>query len=205
MDSLTRAVISNVTEDNLDIRIQQVTFNKRPSDAEIFFPYGMSGNVPADSLCVVISINNDPGFLVCLPDRSQDRIKGLKMGEVAIFNPLTKSRTIFKENGDIEQVLEGESGSKITVIKNDYSVEVGASTTVNSTGTIDINSETDFTIKSDTKLIVSAPESEFTGNVKITGNLEVVGSTTLGSAVTSGVKDISDTHTHSMGGSGVPN
>lgn len=51
-------------------------------------------------------------------------------------------------------------------------------------------------LKANVKVTVDAPDSEFTGNVKINGNLEVLGDTTLASTVTSNGKDISDTHTH---------
>jgi len=65
-------------------------------------------------------------------------------------------------------------------------------------GTVSITLLGDGTINvtANTKVTVDAPDSEFTGNVKVIGNLEVIGSSVLSSAVTSGGKDISDTHAH---------
>lgn len=52
------------------------------------------------------------------------------------------------------------------------------------------------------KLVVDAPESEFTGNVKVIGTLDVDGQTTL-AGVTSNGKDVGSTHRHAnSGGSG---
>lgn len=68
-----------------------------------------------------------------------------------------------------------------------------------STAVITLKKDSTLDIKADTKVTVTAPDAEFSGNVRINGNLEVVGSTTLSSTVTSNGKDISDTHTHSAG------
>lgn len=59
-------------------------------------------------------------------------------------------------------------------------------------------------------LVIDGGESTLTSNLTVDGNLTVTGSSTLSSNVTSGGKDISDTHTHggvSPGGSNtaVPN
>lgn len=61
---------------------------------------------------------------------------------------------------------------------------------------ITLQADKQLSIKSPVKVFVDAPEAEFISNVKITGNLEVVGSTKLSSTVTSGGKDISDSHSH---------
>lgn len=55
---------------------------------------------------------------------------------------------------------------------------------------------TEIRFLTDASIRVTAPEVVFTGNVTIQGDLTVVGETALGSVVTSGVKNISDTHTH---------
>ena len=63
---------------------------------------------------------------------------------------------------------------------------------------IHFKSDGSIEIISDSELKVSAPDAQFTGDVVVDGSLSVNGlSATLPSIVTSGLKDISDTHAHS--------
>ena len=70
-------------------------------------------------------------------------------------------------------------------------------------GTTNLTSPKEFNVVSptvnvtaETKVNIDTPLAEFTTDVKVGANLEVIGDTTLSSTVTSGGKDISDTHTH---------
>ena len=85
-----------------------------------------------------MQVGGDEGNLVVLPDRSQDRVKDLKEGEVAFFNPLTKSRTIYRQNGDMEVVTEGESGDRLTTIKKDEITTIGGKLTMTVVGDVDL-------------------------------------------------------------------
>jgi len=129
-----RANITKEGTDDQDVRIQQYAKNGDVDDAEIWAPYGLSYNLPENSLCLFAQIGGDDGNIILLPDRSQDRVKNLKRGEVALFNPLTKSRMVFRLNGDIEIVTEGESGDRLTTIKKDEIMTVGGDKTVTVTG-----------------------------------------------------------------------
>jgi len=51
-------------------------------------------------------------------------------------------------------------------------------------------------IVNSTKVNITCPEVEMSGNLIVNGNIDVEGDTTLSSTVTSNGKDISDTHTH---------
>ncbi len=140
--SLRRCFITKPAQDEGDIRTQQISYNGKVDDAEIYMPYGLSANIPADSFCMYVQIGGDNGALVVLPDRSQDRIKDLADGEVALFNPLTKSRTIYRSNGDIEEVVTGENGSKSVTIKKDWTVIVGGDALLEVTGNSTIKAAT---------------------------------------------------------------
>jgi phage gp45-like len=111
-----------VGEDNLDIRKQQIGYNGKADDAEIYAPYGMSYNLPENCLCLYAQVGGDEGNLVVFPDRSEDRIKDLKRGEVAFFNPLTKTRTIYRQNGDMEIVTSGDKGDLNLTVKGDVNL-----------------------------------------------------------------------------------
>lgn len=57
----------------------------------------------------------------------------------------------------------------------------------------------DIEITSTSKVKIDAPSAELTGDVTVAGDLTVTGDAILGTTVTSGGKDISDTHTHTAG------
>ena len=138
LNFVRRCITTLIGKDDRDIRVQQVGYNGKAEDAEIYAPYGMSYNLPADCLCLYVQIGGDQGNLVVLPDRSQDRVRDLKAGEVAFFNPLTKSRTIYRENGDMEIVTDGEKGDRSTTIKGDDVATVGGKVTVTVSGDVDL-------------------------------------------------------------------
>lgn len=54
-------------------------------------------------------------------------------------------------------------------------------------------------VKSGVKVLVDAPEAEFSGNVTIAGDLDVVGSTTIAGTVENNGVNIGETHIHSQG------
>ena len=66
----------------------------------------------------------------------------------------------------------------------------------NGDAVITIKADGDIDLKAKTKLTLTCPDVETSANLKVLGNFEVTGTTTLGSTVTSGGKDISDSHTH---------
>jgi len=149
-----RANITKEGTDDKDVRIQQYSKNGDVDDAEIYAPYGMSYNLPENSLCLFAQIGGDDGNIILLPDRSQDRVKDLKRGEVALFNPLTQSRMVFRLNGDIEIVTEGENGDRLTTIKKDDITVVGGDSTDTITGdkTVTISGEMNVTVTGDCNL-----------------------------------------------------
>lgn len=92
--------------------------------------------------------------------------------------------TAFVGLSSIPNKVPNYDGTNVQLKKDDGSVEF----TLLTDGTVNL--------KANTKVTVDAPDSEFTGNVKVLGDLEVIGSTALSGTVTSNGKDISDTHTH---------
>ena len=161
---LRRCITSLVGKADRDMRVQQVSYNGKAEDAEIYAPYGMSYNLPPDCLCLYAQIGGDQGNLVVLPDRSQDRVKDLKEGEVAFFNPLTKTRTIYRQNGDMEIVTEGENGDVNLTVKG--VANINAPTTnwvgdINHTGDLtSIGTVTAQTVAAVTSMTVAGKEQK---------------------------------------------
>lgn len=119
---LRRCVTTLVGSDDKDVRVQQVGYNGAAVDAEVYAPYGMSYNLPPGCLCLYAQVGGDGGNLVVLPDRSQDRVRDLAEGEVAFFNPLTKSRTVYRQDGTLEIVTEGNAGHLSVTVKGNVSL-----------------------------------------------------------------------------------
>lgn len=177
---LRRCNITKASEkDASDIRLQQIELNGKAHDAEVYMPYGMSANIPPGSLGILLQIGGDEGFLVVLPDKSGDRIKGLAENEVAFFNPITKSRTIYRSNGDIEQVVTGENGTKSVTIKKDLTIVVGGDVNLTATGDVDVTADNVNIDAATTNLGVGGQPIARVGD-----SIQVVGVSTGGSTVT---------------------
>ncbi len=106
---------------------------------------------------------------------------------------------------------ENETGADINITCNDANLTCkNLNVTSSESVTIDATENAIITcdvasITASTSITFDTPIATFTGNVQIDGNLTVSGSSTLSSTVTSGSKDISDTHTHPINsGSSAP-
>lgn len=138
----------------------------QPVELTIVFPYGLYCDLPNNALVKKICEKSAVPFTIDRPD-------DLQTGEPSYFHPLTNTRIVCRNNGDLE-ITTDDGNSTGNVIINCLEAQINASTSV----TID------------------TPQTNITGNVQIDGNLNVDGATSLSSTVTSNGKDISDTHTH---------
>lgn len=136
-----RANITKSGTDDQDVRLQQYSKNGDVDDAEIYAPYGISYNVPPGSLCLFAQIGGDDGNIILLPDRSQDRVKNLAESEVAIGNPISKSNTIYKKNGNIVTVTEGDVGDIELTIQGKVTIVVAGNVDLKAT-TVNIDATT---------------------------------------------------------------
>lgn len=97
--------------------------------------YGYYGNAPKGSLVVVIQANGQEECLFGAEDDVNNRPRGLKDGEVMMYNTLTKNYIYFDENGntkvyakkDMQMTVEGQVN--ITVVGN--TVLTSPKTTIN--------------------------------------------------------------------------
>jgi len=179
---IKRAVITMGGTDDKELPIQQLSYNGKVADAEIIFPYGVHANLSADNntLCVVFAVDGQEDYRAAMGYTPGLRPKPLEEGEVVFYHPLTQSKMHFRNNGDIDIDVSGENGDLNITIKKDLNITIGGDATIGVTGTA----------------TVTAPTTNWTGNINLTGDLDVTGATSLSSTVTSAGKNISDNHTH---------
>lgn len=96
------AFVSKTMVDNQRIPTLQVTYFGKSADAQNITPYGFYNSPPLNSLAWVFSNMGDESKLGAISDDVDNRLKGLKEGEVAISN--TKSGAFIKllQDGTIE-------------------------------------------------------------------------------------------------------
>lgn len=165
------ARITKAGADDKQFATQQMEYLGKVADGLIVFPYGLHGNVPPNALAMMFAIQGNPDNRAAIAWTPKDRPK-LAEGEVAFYHPPTDAFIIWRASGDLD-IETGNGG----------------------TGNINITCK-QANITASESATFDTPEATFTGNVTIDGNLGVTGTTTLSSTVTSGGKDISDTHTH---------
>jgi len=163
--------ITSPGADDKQFPTQQMEYLGKVADGITVFPYGFHANVTADVLALMFSVQGMPENRFAMPFNTKKRPK-LAAGEVAFFHPPTNSFIIGRANGDLD-IETGNGG----------------------TGNVNINCR-QANITASESVTLDTPETTLTGNVTIDQNLTVTGDTTLSSTVTSGGKDISDTHTH---------
>ncbi len=165
------ARITKAGSDDQQFATQQMEYLGKVADGLIVFPYGLHGNVPPDALAMMFAIQGNPDNRAAIAWTPKNRPK-LAEGEVAFYHPPTDAFMIWRANGDLD-IETGDGG----------------------TGNININCK-QANVTASESVTFDTPEATFTGNVTVDMDLTVTGDTTLSSTVTSGGKDISDTHTH---------
>lgn len=110
---IKRAYITLTNDDSGQFSVTQVNSLDKTMPAEAIYPYGLYAQAPVNCLALIMSIQNDEGNLVAIPYGSQIRIKGLKSGEVAVGNVVSKAYIKFDESGNI--IINSLTNGKTTV------------------------------------------------------------------------------------------
>ena len=191
------ARITKAGSDDKAFPVQQMEYRGKVADGLIIFPYGLHGNVPADSLALMFSVGGSADNRAAIAYTPTDRPK-LADGEVAFYHPPTDAHMIWRDGGHLE-IVTGEGGSgNITITCDNADITATTSATVTTTTA---------TLTASGAATIDSPITTFTGDVSILGNLTVTLATTLISvltvtgaatmgAMTSNGKNVGDTHTH---------
>lgn len=148
-------------DDSGDFQYGQVSYLGKEHKVLIFYPYGLVGKPPADSMSLLWSQQGQESNGIGIAGDPKTRpLKDLKDGESALVNHVTGDYVYLKENGDLHAKVSG-----------DLIADVGG----NSVVTVDGNAE--ITAGGNAK-ISAGGDAEITavGNAKISGvNVEITG------------------------------
>ncbi len=128
--------------------------------------YGYYGNAPKNSLVVVIQANGQEECLYGAEDDVNNRPRGLKEGEVMVYNTLTKNYIYLDEEGNTR-----------VYAKKDMKLKVEGAVSITVVGNADI----------------TCPQSTINGNAIVNGdttmngNLTVTGNTRVDGTMSAGV------------------
>ena len=176
--------------------VQQVTYKGKVANCMMVFPYGVYAHVSStDVLTMMFAVEGNADNRAGIPAIPQKRPVDLEQNEVAIYHPFTNSFIKFRNNGDISidtAPIDPVTGVQTlgNIIINCVNATVTASENVSVTAIQNIGlTGVEATVTASASVTIDTPETTITGNLTVDGN------TTLSSTVTSGGKDISDTHT----------
>ena len=79
----------------------QSKYNDKTTDYNRLSVYGLCSNAPVGSHVLLIGSQGQESTKFGIENDFLNRLKGLKEGEVALYNTLTQSLVLLKENGDI--------------------------------------------------------------------------------------------------------
>ncbi|MCH9735875.1 MAG: hypothetical protein K0U78_15205 [Actinomycetia bacterium] len=156
---IKRSTITGENEDDTARPVQSINYFKRNTEAEIIFPYGVHANLPEGSLMVTIPILDQCSNLVAIGGMPNERIQ-VEQGEVVFFHPVTKAKIHFKNNGDID----------IDSLDKDLNVSINNGT-ISASGGVTINVTGDANLTVDGELNVTAPTTNWDGDIVQTGTL----------------------------------
>ncbi len=124
------ARITKPGSDDKQFATQQMEYLGKVGDGLVIFPYGLHGNVPADSLALMFAVqgNSDNRAAIAWTPKNRPKLKG---GEVAFYHPPTDALIKWDESGNLN-IITGKNGSGI--------VNVTAST-INMTGNVNITGD----------------------------------------------------------------
>lgn len=184
LSAIKQAYKSVVKSDTTAYPQGQASYNGKPTDFVRLSVYGVCANAPQGSHLLLIGSQGMESTKFGIENDFLNRLQDLKEGEAALYNTLTESVVILKENGDIECDAKGDI---IGTATGDISMTAGGSANVEAA----------------TEINLTAPTINLNGDVNVSGDLTATG-TVEGSELTDGTIPYS-THKHAINsGSSAP-
>lgn len=181
----------------------QVSFLDQTKEIPQIAPYGFFSMPPIESVWTVFSLLDTDDILVGVGNDYRNGPTGLKAGEIAVYNTLTKASHIFKANGDVEVFTDKEliinATNKVTINTKVADINVSVSATIDcpeTTWTGNITLEGDFL---QTGAMTVDGSVGIIGDVDVDGDVEIDGTSTADDHISSVA--LFNTHTHiALGG-----
>lgn len=199
---IKRAIVTRGSDEDKKVPVQQVSYNGKVIDMEIFFPYGMHANLPVSSPSssglvsygFLLPINGEEDVSVGLFSAPTHRPTNLEEGEVCFFHPFTQTYIYFKNSGNLEIKTGGEEGTADITIQKDLNITVSgqANVTIVGDSTVDIGGNANINITG--TATVTVPTTNWTGDINLTGNINITGTSTANNHVSNGISGNSHTH-----------
>ena len=170
MIEVVKVSVDSDTDDSGSVPVQQINYLGRKGKAEVFFPYGMSANVPTGFLGLLFTILKQSSNRMVMFSSGRKRIK-TKTGEVVFFHPVEGQYTHYRNDGSILTKTE-----KCTIV-------------VQADGTYKLNNENgSVTLNEDGTVTIDSSQVTMTGNLQVDGSINADGAIT--SAVSVGAPTI---------------
>ena len=126
-----------VSNDKGPYKLAKFESDKHQFTAQIIDPYGMQGNPPKGSQCLLIPVDGDEGKMIAfVMPPPKDRVDALKAGETAYKNHVAGQQTTFTEDGDI---VTTASGKHTETFGGEHVENIGGDKRITTGGVVYIN------------------------------------------------------------------
>lgn len=112
-------------------------------------PYGLSSLEPQGYFILLFNSQGQEAVKFGIPSAMKNRLKDLKQGEVAIYNSLTQTYVILKEDGTFEINCSGLIDGDVEITGN---VQIDGN--LNIDGTLDVTGATTLTTVTATSIVI---------------------------------------------------
>lgn len=129
------ARIVEAGKNGLNYFVQKLEYRGKVAEGVIVFPYGMHGNIPANSLAVMFAIGGDPDNRAAIGFDHKNR-PDLESGEVAFYHPGTMAWLIWRASGDLDITTGNEGSGNINIICKNANVQAEESVTIDTPSTL---------------------------------------------------------------------
>lgn len=165
--TIKQAYLSLVTDDSSAYPKGQAGYNDKTTDFLRYSPYGLDSNPPLNSWVLLLGSQGQEAVKIGLISDLLNRKKELKEGEAVLYNTLTKSFVLLKENGDIEVDAKNDL---IATVAGNMAADVGGNASVNAGGNASVTA-INITLTATGAVVLTAA-----GTVTITGSTVIINS-----------------------------
>ena len=106
------ARITKSGKDDKQFPVQQMEYSGKVADGAMVSPYGYHGNVPPDTLALMVAIQGNADNRAAIGVLAKNRPQ-LAAGEVAFYHPTSQSWVIWREGGKLEVQSEGDVSAAV--------------------------------------------------------------------------------------------